>query len=297
VVLIAGYSVQGSGVVIDERGYVLTNSHVVEGDQFVTVWLSDGRQVRGEVWSLASDVDLAVVRLDGSGFQALKWGNSDALRPPDTLIAIGYPRADVFGLEPSVTIGALSAKRSDVYTEWLQTDVAINPGSSGGAVVNICGELVGISTGTIRETEGMNLAVASATARPIAEQMIQQQVRRPVPPPVAADQPLFSPEETAWAFYYLVANREFPLAYSLLSQRFQANRPYDTWLAGYDTTLLVFVEEVRTLQYDPPVVYVSVLATDFLDNKVLTRRFAGEWEFAFEGGLWRLDVGKIAVVP
>jgi len=297
IVRILGATVQGSGVVIDQRGYVLTNSHVVERDRSVMVALSDGRELSGQVWSLASDVDLAVVRVEGSGFRAAKWGDSNALRPSDTLIAIGYPLADVLGGEPSVTTGTLSAHRSDVYAEWLQTDVALNPGSSGGAVVDICGELVGISTGALRDTEGMNFAIASATARPVAEQLIQQQVRRGVPTPAAPDQPQLSPEQTAWAFYYFVANREFVAAYSLLSQRFQAIRPYETWLAGYDTTLFVFVEEVKTVQYDPPVVYVSVLATDLLDKQLVTRRFAGNWEFALEDGFWRLDIGRIAVVP
>jgi S1-C subfamily serine protease len=297
VVLILGSSVQGSGVVIDESGYILTNSHVVEGDESLTVMLPDGRQASGQVWSRASNVDLALVRVEASGLHAAKWGDSESLQETDTLIAIGYPIAEVLGQEPSVTTGTLSAKRSDLYADWLQTDVALNPGSSGGAVVNMCGELVGISTGTIAETEGMNFAIASATARPIAEELIRHQERWPVPSRAVADEPLFSPEETAWAFYYLIANREFELAYSLLSQRFQASRPYGTWLAGYDTTLLVFVEEVRTMQYDPPVVYVSVLATDLLNNEVVTRRFAGEWRFAFEGGMWRLDVGDIAVVP
>jgi S1-C subfamily serine protease len=297
VVLILGSSVQGSGVVIDESGYILTNSHVVEGDESLTVMLPDGRQASGHVWSQASNVDLALVRVEESGLHAAKWGDSESLQETDTLIAIGYPIAEVLGQEPSVTTGTLSAKRSDLYADWLQTDVALNPGSSGGAVVNMCGELVGISTGTIAETEGMNFAIASATARPIAEELIRHQERRPVPSRAVADEPLFSPEETAWAFYYLIANREFELAYSLLSQRFQASRPYGTWLAGYETTLLVFVEEVRTMQYDPPVVYVSVLATDLLNSEVVTRRFAGKWRFAFEGGMWRLDVGDIAVVP
>jgi len=297
VVMILGYYGQGSGVVIDDSGYILTNRHVVEGDDSLTVMLPDGRQVSGQAWSLASNVDLAVVRVQASGLHAAKWGDSESLQETDRLIAIGYPIAEVLGQEPSVTSGTLSAKRSDLHADWLQTDVALNPGSSGGAVVNMCGELVGISTGTIAETEGMNFAIASATARPIAEELIRHQERPPVPSRAVADEPLFSPEETAWAFYYLIANREFELAYSLLSQRFQASRPYGTWLAGYDTTLLVFVEEVRTMQYDPPVVYVSVLATDLLNNEVVTRRFAGEWRFAFEGGMWRLEVGDIAVVP
>jgi S1-C subfamily serine protease len=297
VVMIVGRSTQGSGVVIDDSGYILTNSHVVEGDESLTVMLPDGRWVSGELWSLASNVDLAVVRVQASGLHAVKWGDSESLQETDTLIAVGYPIAEVLGQEPSVTTGTLSAKRADLYADWLQMDVALNPGSSGGAVVNLCGELVGISTATIAETEGMNFAVASTTAKPVAEELISHQVRRQVPSGAVADEPLLSPEETAWAFYYLVANREFELAYSLLSQRFQASRPYGKWLAGYDTTLLVFVEEVRTMKYDPPVVYVSVLATDLLNNEVVTRRFAGKWQFAFEGGMWRLDVGDIAEVP
>jgi len=297
VVRIEGAYWYGSGVVVDERGYILTNRHVVEGDRFVTVVLASGQERTGEVWSVASDVDLAIIHVPGARLSVAKWGDSSALRPPDRLIAIGYPMAEFLGGEPSVTAGALSAHRSDGYAEWLQTDVSLNPGSSGGALVNLCGELVGIATSGIRDTEGMNLAIAAATARPAAEEMIKYPISGTAPAQVASDQAKLSPEQTTLLFYLRIANRDFPGAYSLLSQRFRESHPYGAWLAGYDTTLFVSVEEVRSVRDNPPVVYASVLATDFLDNRLVARRFAGEWTLVLEGESWRLEVGKIAVVP
>jgi len=297
VVRIEGSYWGGSGVVIDELGYVLTNRHIVEGDRSVTVVLPDRRRLSGEVWSVAADADLALVKVSGTALHSAEWGDSADLRPPDRLIAVGYPMADVLGElgeEPSVTTGTFSAHRSDGQVKWLQTDAPLNPGSSGGAVVDTCGRLVGIATAGLRDTEGMNLAIASETARRVADEMI----RRPAPSlALAQSDARLTPEDTTHLYYYMVANRDFPEAYLLLSQRFQTGHPYNKWLAGYDTTLFVSVEDVRTVQSVPPIVHVSVVATDLFGRELVTRRFAGEWTLVWERDAWRLDVGKIQVVP
>ncbi|HEX3871368.1 MAG TPA: Do family serine endopeptidase, partial [Pirellulales bacterium] len=144
----------GSGVIIDSKGVILTNNHVVEGADEVTVKLADGREFVANDIKTDPQTDLAIVRIKGAGtLPAAKLGNSDALEIGDWVIAIGSP----FELDQTVSAGIISGKgrelRSGQRTRYLQTDAAINPGNSGGPLVNLRGEVVGINT-AIASTSG-----------------------------------------------------------------------------------------------------------------------------------------------
>jgi len=146
----------GSGVIVDSKGLVLTNEHVVRDAEQITVSLSDGRQLPGKVLGSSSIYDLAVVKVDASKLAVAPLGDSDRLVVGEWAIAIGNP----FGYllndpQPTVTAGVISATRRDikseatetgVYKNMIQTDAAINPGNSGGPLVNADGEVVGINT-------------------------------------------------------------------------------------------------------------------------------------------------------
>ena len=139
----------GSGVVIDRDGYILTNYHVVKGAEKITVKLSDDRKYSGKVIGKDAKTDLAVVKIKPSGkLVVAELGDSDKIRVGDWAIAIGSP----FGLEQTVTVGIISAKRQNVeaqgnvYRDAIQTDASINRGNSGGPLVNIHGEVIGINT-------------------------------------------------------------------------------------------------------------------------------------------------------
>ena len=142
---------QGSGVVIDRQGLVLTNAHVVDGVDRVEVTLADGQQVDGSVLGTDPVTDLAVVRIEpGAELRAAPLGDSEALEVGDWAIALGTP----YGLERTVTLGIVSSLHrninslgfSDKRLELIQTDAAINPGNSGGPLINGAGEVVGINT-------------------------------------------------------------------------------------------------------------------------------------------------------
>ncbi|MFO1370938.1 MAG: DegQ family serine endoprotease [Candidatus Competibacteraceae bacterium] len=141
----------GSGVVVDaRRGYVITNHHVVEGADTITVTLRDGRKLNAKVIGSDSQGDVAVIQIPGGNLTALPLADSDALRVGDFVVAIGNP----FGLGQTVTSGIVSALgRTGLgiqgYEDFIQTDASINPGNSGGALVNLRGELVGINTAII----------------------------------------------------------------------------------------------------------------------------------------------------
>jgi serine protease Do len=167
----------GSGVIIDSAGIIVTNNHVVDGADEVTVVLADGRDFKAESIVTDKDADLAVIRIKGAGtLPAAKFGNSDVLDIGDWVLAIGYP----FGLEQTVSAGIVSAKGRQIEkarAKIIQTDAAINPGNSGGPLINLDGEIVGINTAIATNTgsfSGIGFAVPSNTVKWVADQLIDK---------------------------------------------------------------------------------------------------------------------------
>ena len=177
----------GSGVIIDAaRGYVLTNHHVIEGADDVSVTLADGRTLKAEFLGSDRDTDVALIRIPAENLAGLPLGDSGRLQVGDYVVAIGNP----FGLNQTVTSGIVSAVgRSGIrglgYQNFIQTDASINPGNSGGALVNLRGELVGINTaslnpqGSMAGNIGLGLAIPSNLARDVVQQLVTTgEVRR-----------------------------------------------------------------------------------------------------------------------
>ena len=168
----------GSGVVIDARGYILTNNHVVEDANDINVTFNDGREIPATIVGTDPKTDLAVikVKLENEQLPFIPWGTYDSLRVGDVVLALGSP----FGLKSSVSFGIISALgRGSVgiteYEDFIQTDAAINPGNSGGALVNMKGELIGINTAIFSRTggsEGVGFAIAVSIAKDIASSLI-----------------------------------------------------------------------------------------------------------------------------
>ena len=166
----------GSGVIITNDGFVLTNDHVVEGAKEITVTLPDNREFVGKVIGLDPQTDLAVIKIDGTDLPFVPWGNSGDLRVGEYVLAVGNP----FGLNSTVTLGIVSALgRGGMgitqYEDFIQTDAAINPGNSGGALVNTRGELVGINTAIFSQSggyQGVGFAVPTNLAKPVYESLV-----------------------------------------------------------------------------------------------------------------------------
>ena len=170
----------GSGVIVDAaKGYILTNNHVIENADKITVTLYDGRSFKAKVVGRDPDTDIAVLHIDAKDLVQIPLGNSSTLQVGDFVIAICNP----FGLEHTVTAGIVSAKgRTQVqdgkYSDFIQTDAAINPGNSGGALVNLEGQLVGINTmivtsGGSRGNIGIGFAIPINMAKDVMDQLIQ----------------------------------------------------------------------------------------------------------------------------
>ena len=170
----------GSGVIIDAaRGYVLTNHHVIEGADDVSVTLADGRTLKAEFLGSDRDTDVALIRIPTGDLSELPLGDSGRLQVGDYVVAIGNP----FGLSQTVTSGIVSAVgRSGIrglgYQNFIQTDASINPGNSGGALVDLRGQLVGINTaslnprGSMAGNIGLGLAIPSNLARDVVQQLV-----------------------------------------------------------------------------------------------------------------------------
>ena len=166
----------GSGVIVDASGIVLTNNHVVEGADEVTVELTDGREFKAVDIKTDPDSDIAVLRLaDADNLPTAALGNSDELEIGDWVIAIGNP----FELETTVSAGIISAKGRELgrirRAKFLQTDAAINPGNSGGPLVNLAGEVIGINTAIASNSgayQGIGFAIPINQARWVSEQLI-----------------------------------------------------------------------------------------------------------------------------
>ena len=174
----------GSGVIVDrERGYVLTNNHVINNAQDVVVTLKDRRTLKARLVGTDPGTDIAVLKIDASNLAELKFGDSDSMNVGDFVVAIGNP----FGIGQTVTSGIVSALGRtglgiEGYEDFIQTDASINPGNSGGALVNLAGELIGINTAIIGpsgSSVGIGFAVPSNMARAVMEQIIRfGEVRR-----------------------------------------------------------------------------------------------------------------------
>src|ERR1700738_5110002 len=173
----------GSGVIVDKRGYILTNNHVVEQATKIQVQLDGGdpNKYTAKVIGVDEDTDLAVIKIEANkDLPTAKLGNSDGVQVGDWVLAIGSP----FGLQATVTAGIISAKdRGGIggaghqFQRFLQTDAAINPGNSGGPLVDLAGEVVGINTAIItgsRGYEGVGFALPSSTAISVYNQIISQ---------------------------------------------------------------------------------------------------------------------------
>jgi Do/DeqQ family serine protease len=168
----------GSGVIVSPDGYILTNNHVVDGAEKVEVTLPDRRNFTAKIIGTDAPSDIAVLKIDGGGFPTVPLGDSNRVEVGDVVLAVGNP----LGVGQTVTMGIISAKGrstragSGSYEDFLQTDAAINRGNSGGALVNLKGELIGINSQILSQTGGnigIGFAIPTAMARNVMDQLMR----------------------------------------------------------------------------------------------------------------------------
>ena len=168
---------QGSGVIVEANGLIITNNHVVNKADDIRVFLSDKREFKGKLIGTDTKTDIAIVKIEATGLPTVPWADSDQLEVGEYVLAVGSP----FGLTQTVTMGIVSAVgRASMgiaeYEDFIQTDAAINPGNSGGALVNVRGELVGINTAIFSQSGGnmgIGFAVPSNLSRTVMDQLVR----------------------------------------------------------------------------------------------------------------------------
>ncbi len=168
----------GSGVIISDQGYILTNNHVIAGADEIQVQLNDGRNAKASVVGMDKDTDLAVLQIKLEDLPVIKIGNAANLRVGDVALAIGNP----YGVGQTVTLGIISATgRNQLginqFEDFIQTDAAINPGNSGGALINAYGELIGINTAIYSRSggsQGIGFAIPAYLASDVMKQLVEQ---------------------------------------------------------------------------------------------------------------------------
>ena len=184
---------QGSGMIVSSDGHILTNHHVLEGGVEVTVYLPDQRILPAEIVGVDRTTDLALLKVEAEDLIPIAWGDSESVHVGSPVWAVGSP----FGLAGSISFGILSGKHrvdlnanpqyrrsreriSSRYSDLMQTDVAVNPGNSGGPLVNVRGEVIGVTTAIIGESyRGVSFAIPSQVAREVFEQFLEHgRVRR-----------------------------------------------------------------------------------------------------------------------
>jgi serine protease Do len=173
----------GSGFVLAQDGYILTNAHVVSGTESVRVGFADGAHAEGKITGRDERTDLAVVRVNATGLHSMSLADNDSVRVGQLVLAIGNP----MGFQRSVTLGVVSAidrtlpGRDHMFEGLIQTDAAINPGNSGGPLVNTQGQVIGVNTAIVPYAQGIGFAVPGQTAAWVAAILMRDgRIRRPV---------------------------------------------------------------------------------------------------------------------
>lgn len=165
----------GTGLVIDSNGYILTNQHVIEGASLIQVKLDgNNKAYTARVVGQDYDSDLAIIKIDAGKLPTITMGNSDSIRPGDSVVAIGNP----LNLDHTVTTGVISAKERSVtiddrtYKDLIQTDAAINSGNSGGPLLNMQGQVIAINTAVSTDAQGIGFAIPINTAKTLLQRYL-----------------------------------------------------------------------------------------------------------------------------
>ena len=293
VVRVIGGEAEGSGFVINDDGYVLTNFHVIEFQPSPKIIFSDNTFETVEILYADKNADLAVLKINKQ-LPAINWGNSDYLNPAEEILALGYPFGGDLSGEATVKKGYLSAKRRirDKGLEFLQTDSTLNPGMSGGPMITVCGEFVGINT---LGTAGMGLAISSNSFKQKYLEMIASKEPLKDIRQITFD-PNNSPLDAVSAFYNYIKIRKLDKAFALLDDKFLRGATFENWKRGYEPNLDTSLIKIENDVEKENVVNIKLATKDLVGDQIIYKYFEGWWEVKEIDGslkLWWPDIKEI----
>lgn len=313
IVRIASEEGEGTGMIIREDGYILTNAHVIAEDPSPKIIFPDYSFKTSNVIFRDKDKDIAVVKVDGTGYAPVTFADPEGLRPRTALYAVGYPLGTALRGDATVADYSFAAVRSikDFPTDMVQLEGVGTGGSSGAPVVTACGQVTGMFTAS---TEGISLAVSSKSIQDTIAFLSADPSTWPKPPeyPLEPDK---SAEEAVRAYYTFIKMRDFKRAYLMLMPERVRDNPLDNWVKGYaktlDVTLVNISKNNDTPLPSPTItadetssgilqkerVYVKIRSLDLEGQDVVVRFFGGTWIVVWDGEFWRLSDSNIQPVP
>jgi hypothetical protein len=293
VVRIIGGEAEGSGFAVQNDGYILTNFHVIEFEPTPKVIFQDNTFETAEILMADKNADLAILKVQRD-LPVVSWGNPADLNPAEELLAIGFPLGGGLNGEASVSKGSLSARRNskDVGVEFIQTDATLNPGMSGGPMINVCGEVEGINTAGLA---GLGLAISSDSIR---QKWLEMDISKDSLKDI--QRITFDPDksslEAVRAFYNYLKARKLDKAFELLSDNFKKGHGFDYWKQGYlsllDTTVIKIVDDPQIANR----INVKLSTTDMVDGEIVYKYFEGYWDVKDSGNKWLLWDAKVKEV-
>lgn len=284
VVRVVGGYAEGSGFAV-KPNVILTNFHVIEFEPSPKIILPDNKFVTGHILMGDKLADLALIQVDAN-LPTITFGDSRKLYPADELLAIGFPFGGTLAGESTVNKGFLAGRRhyKEANIDYIQTDATLNPGVSGGPMVNICGEVEGINTAG---TAGLGLAITSES---IKQKWLDMAVSKDSLKDVK--QITFAPDkgplEAVTAFYNYIKVRKMPEAYGLLSDNFRKGYSINLWQQGYQSNLDTSVISITKDKTKDNFVNMKLSTKDLLNDEIVTKFFEGSWEVKQINGKWLL---------
>jgi len=293
VVRIVGGEAEGSGFAIKSGGLILTNFHVIEFEPSPKVVLPDNSFDTAEILMADKNADLAIIKINKE-LPVISWGDPKELNPAEELLAIGFPLGGQLSGEASVNKGSLSGRRrsKDVGVEYLQTDTTLTPGVSGGPMVNICGEVMGINTAGL---SGLGLAIS-------ADSIKQKWLEMSTSKDSLKDIKRISFDDTTSAdfavatFYNYLKVRKLEKAFELLSDNFKKGHGFDYWKQGYESLLDTTVIKIEENKDKNDRVRIKLSTKDMVNDEIVYKYFEGYWDVKNIDGKWRLWEPKIKEV-
>lgn len=293
-VRIVGGEAEGSGFAIQEPGWIVTNFHVIEYEPWPMIILPNNKKVRGEVIMANKNVDLAVIKIKDLSLPRLTWGMSELVEPTQEIMSLGFPFGGDLPGEATVTKGYLSGRRfnNNDRVQYLQMDNTFNPGVSGGPMIDICGEVIGVN---IAGGSGFGLSISSSTAKKtiidlsMAANPTKDIHRYNI-------NPQKGPVQTVRAFYHYLRIGKMQKAYDLVSKNMMKEASFADWKKGYNKNLSTSVVSAKLVPNEKNIVKVKLTTKDFVNNEIIYSYFEGTWEVREENGKLMLYEANIAEI-